>query len=163
MAEPAPIELVAIDEGATLAFGARLAAVLSNPARDSAAPFLVVYLTGELGAGKTTFVRGVLRALGVQGTIRSPTFTLLETYELGDRLVAHLDLYRLTRADLETLGVRDLLTGGNVLFVEWPERAGGTLPPADLRVQFDFARVGRLLRCTGVSPAGAALVQDWLR
>lgn len=167
MAEPATTELAASDERATLAFGARLAGALSHPtappARDLAVPFLVVYLTGELGAGKTTFVRGVLRAFGVQGAIRSPTFTLLETYELDGRLIAHLDLYRLTGADLDTLGVRDLLTGGTVLFVEWPERAGGALPPPDLRVQFDFAPVGRLLRCTATSPAGQALVQDWLR
>jgi len=117
MAEPHAVELNATDAAATLALGARLARALRGVRPHDA---LVVHLRGELGVGKTTLVRGVLRELGVAGTIRSPTFSLLETYDFDGRVAAHLDLYRLSGDDIEDLGVRDLLTPGNVLFVERP-------------------------------------------
>jgi tRNA threonylcarbamoyladenosine biosynthesis protein TsaE len=152
------LELTAPDEDALLSLGARLARAIE---RTTGA--LVIYLSGDLGAGKTTFVRGCLRALGERGTIRSPTFTLLETYSLASRRVTHMDLFRLAAPDIESLGLRDLLTGDHVLFVEWPERAAGELPAPDLRVQFAFAGGGRRLACVAATRRGAELVQLWVR
>jgi tRNA threonylcarbamoyladenosine biosynthesis protein TsaE len=97
----------------------------------------VVYLTGDLGAGKTTFARGFLHALGITGAIHSPTYTVLETYETRFATVVHLDLYRLRdTAELEPLGLRDLAVPGHVWLVEWPERGDGGLPPADIQITF---------------------------
>jgi tRNA threonylcarbamoyladenosine biosynthesis protein TsaE len=154
------IEVVLPEERATLERAGELARVLA--ARDDS--LLVIFLEGDLGAGKTTFVRGVLRALGVSGPIRSPTFTLLETYEAAGRTFAHLDLYRLSAPEIEAIGLRDLLTRGTVLFVEWPERGGaGALPPADVRVRLEIDGAGRRMRVTGQSEKGRELVQVWLR
>jgi len=155
------LELTAPDEAAMLSLGARLAHAIER----TTGP-LVIYLSGELGAGKTTLVRGCLRALGERGTIRSPTFTLLETYSLASRGVTHLDLYRLDAPhidNIEDLGLRDLLTGDHVLFVEWPERAAGELPSPDVRVQFAFDNGGRQLACVAPTDRGASLVQLWVR
>jgi tRNA threonylcarbamoyl adenosine modification protein YjeE len=100
-----------------------------------------VTLRGELGTGKTTFARGLLRRLGVTGSIRSPTYTLIEPYEAGGLAVHHLDLYRIANPDeLELMGTRDLLADGGLVLVEWPERAGRLLPNADLALDFEHAR-----------------------
>jgi tRNA threonylcarbamoyladenosine biosynthesis protein TsaE len=160
MAEPHTAELNATDAAATLALGARLARALRN---DGSREALVVHLRGELGVGKTTLVRGALRELGVAGTIRSPTFSLLETYDFDGRVAAHLDLYRLSGDDVEGLGVRDLLTPGNVLFVEWPERAARALPEPDVAVLLEYSEQGRRVRIDACSEAGRRLVQEWLR
>lgn len=97
----------------------------------------VVYLAGELGAGKTTFARGFLRALGVMGAVRSPTYTLLEVYAPGDLIVLHVDLYRLRDpVELESLGLRDWAKPGCLWLIEWPERGTGRLPPPDLTLTF---------------------------
>ena len=119
---------------ATRELGARLGRELLST--QSATP-VVVSLSGELGAGKTTFVGGLLRAMGVTGAIRSPTYTLIEPYErlgpAGDRDVYHLDLYRLeSPRDLEMLALRDLLQPGSTLLTEWAERGNGALPASDL-------------------------------
>jgi tRNA threonylcarbamoyladenosine biosynthesis protein TsaE len=108
----------------------------------SAGP-VIITLQGELGAGKTTLVRGLLEAFGVIGAVRSPTYTLIEPYELAGRRIYHLDLYRLGNArDLDGLGVRDLLEADAILLIEWPERAGeGALPSADLEIQIAYAGV----------------------
>ncbi len=104
---------------------------------------IVITLQGELGAGKTTLVSGLLAALGHTGAVRSPTYTLIEPYELAGRCFYHLDLYRLTDPmQLEELGVRDLLQPGSVLLVEWPERAGQHLPKPDLAVHLSYAADG---------------------
>jgi tRNA threonylcarbamoyladenosine biosynthesis protein TsaE len=116
---------------ATEAYGSKLAA--ARPPRPDA--LTVVYLTGDLGAGKTTFSRGFLRAVGVEGVVRSPTYTLLETYETPSVTVVHLDLYRLRdTAELEPLGLRDMALPGYVWLIEWPELGAGGLPPADLHL-----------------------------
>jgi tRNA threonylcarbamoyladenosine biosynthesis protein TsaE len=113
----------------------RLGAALARSAPFERAQPLTVYLQGELGSGKTTLARALLRELGVVGTVRSPSYTLLERYALDGRLVLHLDLYRLRAAEeLETLGVREELLPGVLLLVEWPERAAALLPPPDLRL-----------------------------
>lgn len=148
------------DTAATEACGARLAKALSPHVRE---PF-VVHLSGALGSGKTTLVRGVLRAFGVAGVIRSPTYTLVETYPARDRVLVHLDLYRLAGPDeLEDLGVRELLTPGHVLFIEWPERGGVALPAPDLAVRLAFTSPGRRLRAQAATRAAEPVVQEWFR
>jgi len=103
----------------------------------------VVTLSGDLGAGKSTFARGVLRALGVTGHIKSPSYTLLELYELPAITVAHLDLYRLQDPDeLENLGLSDYHRPGFLWLVEWPDKAGGRLPAADLAFEFTITDAG---------------------
>lgn len=103
-------------------------------------PGSVIYLHGELGAGKTTLVRGFLQKLGVKGHVRSPTFTLLEPYQFGGHLIYHFDLYRLVNAEeFAYIGGRDYFTKQSICLIEWPERGRGFLPPADLICNFDFA------------------------
>jgi len=129
-------------EAAQIDFGRRLAAHLTPPG--------VIYLTGDLGTGKTTLVRGLLRGLGYTGPVRSPTYTLLEPYELPSLRLYHLDLYRIGAAEeLEYLGLRDLLDAESLFVVEWPERGAGVLPPPDLVLAIAYAGEGRLLtpRC----------------
>jgi tRNA threonylcarbamoyladenosine biosynthesis protein TsaE len=111
-------------------------------ARPSAAEgLLVVYLSGDLGAGKTTWVRGFLSASGVSGAVRSPTYSLVELYELADAAAVHLDLYRLQHAEeLEGLGIRDWAAPGYLWLIEWPERGGEALPRPDLTVTLRAAR-----------------------
>ncbi len=120
------------DAAATEALGARLAARL--------APGTTLWLRGELGAGKTTLVRGFLRARGHRGAVKSPTYTLVESYPLADgTTVHHLDLYRLgDPGELEWLGLRDLLTADSICLIEWPERGAGWLPPPDLVVRLEM-------------------------
>jgi len=104
----------------------------------------VIALNGELGAGKTTFVSGVLAETGFGGPVRSPTYTLIEPYEVGERVFYHLDLYRLSGpGDLEGLGLRDLHVPGSVLLVEWAERGGTALPAADLLLELRYADAAR--------------------
>lgn len=115
----------------TEAFGARLA----NARPEGHDLFGVVYLTGDLGAGKTTLARGFLRALGVTGAVRSPTYTLVEVYETAGLTAVHLDLYRLSDpAELEHLGLREWARKGHLWLIEWPERGSGRLPGPDLAV-----------------------------
>jgi tRNA threonylcarbamoyladenosine biosynthesis protein TsaE len=103
----------------------------------------VVTLAGELGAGKSTFARGALRALGAQGPIRSPSYTLLESYELAALHVIHLDLYRLVDpAELEHLGLADYHREGFLWLIEWPERGAGRLPQPDLQFHFSIVSDG---------------------
>jgi tRNA threonylcarbamoyladenosine biosynthesis protein TsaE len=148
------------DAAATEACGARLAAALPG---GQAAPF-VIHLAGELGTGKTTLVRGVLRAIGVGGTIRSPTYTLVESYGVGARTLVHLDLYRLeSPRELEALDVRELLRPDHVLLIEWPERGGTGVPRADLVVEMHFAPEGRRLGARSTTRAGEPVVQAWFR
>jgi tRNA threonylcarbamoyladenosine biosynthesis protein TsaE len=124
---------------------------------------IVIGIEGELGAGKTTFVAGVLAELGVRGAVRSPTYTLIEPYEGSERAIHHLDLYRLTDPrEADMLGIRDLLNASTVLLIEWPSRAAGRLPQTDvdLDIQYeaDPAR-GRRLRLASNTPCGDKLVQ----
>ena len=100
----------------------------------------VILLEGDLGAGKTTFARALLTTLGVGERIKSPTYSLIETYRIGDLQAHHLDLYRIAAADeLEWLGLADLLDANSLLLIEWPERGSGALPPADLILHFEHA------------------------
>src|SRR5580704_15241692 len=129
------------DSSATEAPGQALARSLPGAVRTGA----VLYLQGELGAGKTTCVRSLLRALGVTGLVRSPTYTLVETYPLAALTCVHVDLYRLNGySEVDELGLRDVVGRGCVLMVEWPEKGAGALPPADLDLTLTYAGDARL-------------------
>ena len=121
---------------------------------------LIVYLHGDLGAGKTTFARGFLRGLGYTGSVKSPTYTLMEPYRIGGRSICHLDLYRLADAEeLEYLGVRDLLQEESILLIEWPERGKGVLPAADLIVLISYLQHGRGISIHAESDAGKPVAE----
>jgi tRNA threonylcarbamoyladenosine biosynthesis protein TsaE len=143
------------DEQRQLALGAALAGALGGRRG-------VIYLRGDLGAGKTTLVQGLLRALGHRGPVRSPTYTLIEPYEDLDPPVHHLDLYRLgDPEELDYLGLRDLVGGDSLLLIEWPERGAGELPPPDLEVHIDQAPPGRRIELAASAdwtPVAAAVV-----
>jgi tRNA threonylcarbamoyladenosine biosynthesis protein TsaE len=137
---------------ATEALGAQLALALTGRSG------LLVFLRGDLGAGKTTLVRGWLRALGVVGPIRSPTYTLVEPYELGQGSALHLDLYRLASADeVEQLGLLDTPPDRSLWLVEWPERGGGRLPAPDLEITLSANAGGRQARITAHGNTWAAV------
>jgi len=134
----------------TEALGARLLGVAPEPGT----PCRVVSLSGELGAGKSTFARGVLRALGARGSIKSPSYTLLETYELPAVNAVHLDLYRLIDpAELEHLGLADYHRPGFLWLIEWPERGAGRLPVPDLRFEFSITGQGHRIERIETSTA----------
>lgn len=142
------------DAGATERLGADLAGVL----RDRPGPWLIA-LEGSLGAGKTTLARGFLRALGHAGRVPSPTYTLVEPYDVGGREVLHLDLYRLADAgELEYLGFRDVFDGDATVLVEWPARAGTRMPPADIRVSLHVAGASRTVTLSADTPRGAEVL-----
>ncbi len=110
-------------------------------------PGMVVHLHGQLGAGKTTLIRGVLHGLGYIGAVKSPTYTLVEPYRLDDGPVFHFDLYRLRDPEeLEFLGMRDYLEGNGLCLIEWAERGAGFLPAPDVDVTIEQAEAGRLVR-----------------
>ena len=107
----------------------------------------VIFLEGELGVGKTTVSRGILHGFGYRGIVASPTYTLLELYDLTVHRVAHFDLYRITAAkDLEGIGFRDYLDGQTICLIEWPENGAGFLPAPTLRIILEYAGVGRTVR-----------------
>jgi tRNA threonylcarbamoyladenosine biosynthesis protein TsaE len=139
------------DEDATLALGAALAPHL--------APGMVILLRGELGAGKTTLVRGLLRALGFAGRVKSPTYALVEVYEVSRLNLYHFDFYRFhDPSEWIEAGFRDVFNGQNVCLVEWPERAGGQLPPADLEIALEVTPPGRSATLTALSVPGERLL-----
>ncbi len=139
-------------EADTVRFATWLAPLLAE-----ARPRLVA-LRGDLGAGKTTLVRALLHALGYPGRVKSPTYTLIEPYQIGDWLICHADFYRLADpGELEYLGFDELLAEGTTCFVEWPEKAGDYLPPADLTLWLRHAGAARELTVGAATPRGERL------
>jgi len=139
------------DEAATIQLGGKLAACLRDRFQHDAC----VYLRGDLGAGKTTLTRGILRAFGFQGAVKSPTYTLLEPYELEACTVLHLDLYRLARAEeLVFVGLDEALDTPGIKLIEWPERGEGFLPQADIDVLLELAGEGRVANIDVRGPTG---------
>jgi tRNA threonylcarbamoyladenosine biosynthesis protein TsaE len=138
----------------TETFGARVAA-----ARPAGEAFATIFLTGDLGAGKTTLARGFLRAAGVTGPVKSPTYTLLELHELPDVTVLHLDLYRLLDpSELEPLGLREWARPGHIWLIEWPDRGAGRLPDPDLTITLTAQGSSHRINVT----AGSALGDTWV-
>ena len=139
------------DETQMCALGAKLAKLLH--------PGLVIFLEGDLGAGKTTFTRSMLRALGVDGPVKSPTYALLESYHLADVDSFHFDLYRLADAEeLEYLDVRDYLTEQSICVFEWPERGQKLLPSADITCYIGIDGAARHVRFFAASGPGRKIL-----
>ena len=144
------MRLELVDAAATETLGRRLAAGMHRG---------IVYLEGELGAGKTALARAILRGRGYSGKVKSPTYTLVEPYRIGNERVYHLDLYRLSDPEeLEWLGLRDMLDAPALLLVEWPERGAGYLPAADLRIVLKYRGTGRVVNLYSKTALGDAMV-----
>ena len=154
------LRLTLPDLAATARLGRQLAAAI----RELEPAQLVCYLRGELGAGKTTLVRALLAELGHRGRVPSPTYTLLEPYELAGFRVLHMDLYRLRDpGEFDDLGVEDELGAGSLVLVEWPDRGGARLPQPDLDCQMSIAEPGRIAELLGHTPMGVRLVGEIAR
>jgi tRNA threonylcarbamoyladenosine biosynthesis protein TsaE len=123
-----------------------------------------IYLTGDLGAGKTTLARGILRGYGHEGAVKSPTYTLVEPYEFSRYNIYHFDLYRLSDPEeVEFLGVSDYLDGSNLCLIEWPDRGGSLLPPADLMIELAIEGRGRRVTWRTGTPRGCEIADKLSR
>jgi tRNA threonylcarbamoyladenosine biosynthesis protein TsaE len=149
---PMQIERRADSPEAMEVLGAQLAAHLTAG--------LVIFFHGELGAGKTTLIRGILHGLGHRGAVKSPTYTLVEPYALAGMPVYHFDLYRLNDPEeLEFIGVRDYLQGHGLCLIEWAERGSGVLPAPDVDVVIERMAEGRRLRFTARTGRGGSVLR----
>ena len=139
------------DEKASEAFAIRLASHLNPP--------LTITFSGDLGAGKTTIVRAMLRHLGVQSAIKSPTFSLIESYLCQNIAIHHFDLYRIHHEEeLEYLGFRDYFTNTSICCIEWAEKAGKALPKIDIQFKLSIKGAGRQMQMTSFSDSGRKIV-----
>jgi tRNA threonylcarbamoyladenosine biosynthesis protein TsaE len=146
------ITLILADENATMNFAQRLAAQLQ--------PGMVIYLQGDLGAGKTTLVRSVLNTLGYTGRVKSPTYTLLEPYQVAGLDLRHFDLYRMNdEEEWESAGFRDEFNSRNIFFIEWPDKARNLLPPADVEIVFEILPQGRKIEMLSHTTMGSTCLK----
>lgn len=146
------IETILKNEAELLNFASVFATLLNPP--------LVVYLQGDLGAGKTTFVRGLVRGLNFDIAVKSPTYTLVEEYDLPWGPLYHFDLYRIIDGEeLEFIGIREYFTPNAILFIEWAEKGMGFLPPADILLNFEILETGRKVKVTSTTVQGSAVLQ----
>ena len=149
-----PLSLQFKDEEQMLAWAKQAATCLSGG--------VVMHLNGDLGMGKTTLTRGFIQALGHDGNVKSPTYTLVEPYELGNLRVYHFDLYRLADPEeLEFMGVRDYFTDDSISFIEWPEKGEGVLPDADIEFEITPWEQGRQINIRALTEQGAQQLQLW--
>lgn len=152
------IEHLLVDEAATVAFGGKIAQSISKDSNNRGA---TLYLQGDLGAGKTTLTRGIVTGFGHQGKVKSPTYTLVEPYELTERCVYHFDLYRLADPEeLEFMGIRDYFAQNAVCVVEWPQNGQGFLPDADVLVQLSYTGEQRTIVLHSNSERGEQLLSE---
>lgn len=139
------------DDVATVAMGNTLAQLIE--------PGLVLYLHGDLGAGKTTFSRGVIQGLGHKGNVKSPTYTLVEPYESITIPAYHFDLYRLADPEeLEFMGIRDYFNANTLCLIEWPERGQGILPTADIDIEIQYLETKRKIEMTANTELGSSII-----
>jgi len=146
-------ECVLPNDEATLAFGNQLArAVNAEPC--------IIFLRGQLGAGKTTLTRGFLRGLGYEDKVKSPTFTLVEPYQIDKHIVYHFDLYRVTDPqELIHMGIQDYFTGDAICLIEWPELGANLLPTPDILCELTFEGLGRHITVLSQTQRGEKIVQ----
>ena len=138
----------------TVELGRRLAAIITPP--------LILNLSGELGAGKTTLSRGLIQAFGHEGAVKSPTYALVEPYELAGVDLFHFDLYRLSDPEeLEYMGIRDYFTENSICIVEWPDRGHGAIPDADISCHIKYVGEGREVEIVSGSEKGQLLLSKF--
>ena len=158
------LEYFLADEDETIAVGGYLAnIVLTQIKQEGAAqPALIVYLNGDLGAGKTTLTRGFVRGMGHKGNVKSPTYTLVEPYELPPWQVYHFDLYRLGDAEeLEYMGIRDYFTENCCCFIEWPEKGAGILAEPDIVIELEYQDEQRKVALFATSARGESVLKQY--
>ena len=140
------------DEAAMTALGARLAKVFPESG--------LIYLHGDLGAGKSTLVRSFIKARGYSGHVKSPTYTIVEPYQVTGHTIYHLDLYRIADPEeLEFIGIRDLLSERSLVLVEWPDKGAGVLPTADLDIYIAYSGQGRDVSINRASEEGMSVIK----
>ncbi len=142
------------DEAATLNFGAKFSEILH--------PGLIIFLTGDLGAGKTTLTRGILRKMGYNGIVKSPTYNLVELYKFSKLYFYHFDFYRFNDPnEWEEAGFREYFNADSICIVEWPEKAGKLLPVADIQLSIHIVELGRNIEIYAPTEAGKRCLTHW--